>query len=166
MEPVLPVAEMMPVATARAVDKNRVGEEQAPGQLRVLIVEDNRDMARTMRTLLSRSGHEVQLAHSGPSGVEAARQWKPDVVLCDLSLPEMDGFEVARTLRQDPSLAATRLIAVSGHGRDEDRRGSHDAGFNLHLTKPVDPFELERILSRGERSTGERPCWSEPSELS
>jgi CheY-like chemotaxis protein len=116
-------------------------------KLRVLIVEDSHDTARTLRLLLTRFGHEVSMAHSGPAGVAAARQGRPDVVLCDLGLPEMDGYEVARALRRDPATASARLIAVSGYGQEEDRRRSEQAGFDLHLTKPVDPLELQRLLA-------------------
>jgi PAS domain S-box-containing protein len=114
--------------------------------LRVLIVEDNRDAAKTLGTLLRRYGHDVKLAHSGTSAVATAKQWGPDVVLCDLGLPEMDGYEVASILRQEPALAAARLIAISGYGDDEDRQRSRAAGFELHLIKPVDPAELQRLL--------------------
>jgi len=116
-------------------------------RLRILIVEDNLDAARTLGRLLTRYGHDVTMAHTGPAGVEAARKRHPEVVLCDLGLPEMDGFEVARTLRQDPETADARLIAVSGYGQDEDRRRSEEAGFDLHLTKPVDPADLQRLLT-------------------
>jgi signal transduction histidine kinase len=115
--------------------------------LRILIVEDNRDTAKTLLVLLKRYGHEVIMVHSGLSGVETARQWRPDVVLCDLGLPELDGYEVARTLRHDPVTAGARLIAVSGYGQEEDRLRSNQAGFDLHLTKPVDPLELQQLLS-------------------
>jgi CheY-like chemotaxis protein len=109
-------------------------------------VEDNLDAARTLDVLLTRYGHEVVTAHTGPAGVAAARKELPDVVLCDLGLPEMDGFAVARALRQDLATAPVRLIAVSGYGQEEDRRQSEQAGFDLHLTKPVDPAELWRLL--------------------
>jgi PAS domain S-box-containing protein len=134
--------------------------------LRVLIVEDNPDAARTLRILLTRFGHEVTVAHTGPAGVEAARRGRPDVILCDLGLPEMDGFDVARMLREDPATAPAQLIAVSGYGQDEDRRRSREAGFDLHLTKPVDPAELQRLLAvptgvKGQES-GVRSQESEP----
>jgi CheY-like chemotaxis protein/two-component sensor histidine kinase len=115
--------------------------------LRLLIVEDNVDTARTLRTLLTRSGHDVRMEHTGTAGVEAARHHRPDVVLCDLGLPEMDGFEVAAALRGDPATASVRLVAVSGYGQEEDRRRSEEAGFDVHLTKPVDPAELQRMLA-------------------
>ncbi len=115
--------------------------------LRILIIEDNADAARTLAKLLMRYGHEVTTAYHGPAGLESARALRPEVVLCDLGLPEMDGYEVARTLRSDPATQSIRLIAVSGYGQDEDRRRSEEAGFDLHLTKPVDPSELQRLLA-------------------
>ncbi|MCI0463720.1 MAG: response regulator [Gemmataceae bacterium] len=116
-------------------------------RLRILIIEDNEDAARTLGVLLTRYGHEVATAYTGRSGVDTAGQWQPDVVLCDLGLPEMDGYDVARTLRGDPATARARLIAVSGYGQEDDRRQAHQAGFDLHLTKPVDPTELQHVLA-------------------
>src|SRR5262249_34301312 len=107
--------------------------------------EDNRDAAEMLRLLLEFSGHEVQVAHSGPEGVRAAQQGQPDVVLCDIGLPGMDGYQVARALRHDPATAGIRLIAITGYGRDEDRCQALAAGFHEHLVKPVDP---ERLLDR------------------
>ena len=126
-------------------------------QLRILIVEDNPDTAKTLGLLLERYGYQVATAHSGTTGVQAAKELRPDIVLCDLGLPEMDGYQVATVLRQDPATAAARLIAVSGYGRDEDCRRSEAAGFDLHLTKPVDPAELQRLL---EDLPGNRPIRS------
>jgi|GEM_PF-991312 len=116
---------------------------------RVLVVEDNLDTSETLRDLLELSGFEVEIASSGADGVAAARRFHPDVVLCDLGLPGMNGYEVASTLRRDPATAAARLIALTGYGGDEDRRRSHEAGFDIHLTKPVDPDLLRRLLSTG-----------------
>jgi signal transduction histidine kinase len=116
---------------------------------RVLVVEDHLDTSETLRDLLELSGFEVEIAGSGTDGVAAARRFHPDVVLCDLGLPGMDGYEVASTLRRDPATAAARLIALTGYGGEEDRRRSLEAGFDLHLTKPVDPGLLRRLLSTG-----------------
>lgn len=115
--------------------------------LRILIIEDNADAARTLGRLLSRYGHNVKTAETGPLGIRTANSWQPQVVLCDIGLPEMDGFEVAQALRDDPKTASIPLIAISGYGQEDDRRNSREAGFDLHLTKPVDPFELQRLLS-------------------
>jgi two-component system CheB/CheR fusion protein len=116
------------------------------GHRRILVVEDNPDAAATLRDFLELSGHEVELANSGTDGVQAARDFHPEVVLCDLGLPGMDGYEVAAALRRDPETASAKLIAVTGYGREEDRRKSKEAGFDLHLTKPVDPVQLRRLL--------------------
>jgi CheY-like chemotaxis protein len=99
-----------------------------------------------MRDFLELSGYEVELACSGADGLTAARHFHPEVVLCDLGLPGMSGFEVAAELRRDPATRSAKLIAVTGYGRDEDRRRSKEAGFDLHLTKPVDPAQLRALL--------------------
>jgi signal transduction histidine kinase len=117
------------------------------GRRRVLIVEDILDTAETLRDFLELSGFEVEIAGSGGDGVAAAHQFHPDVVLCDLGLPGMNGYEVANVLRHDPATASTRLIALTGYGSDEDRKRSRAAGFDVHLTKPVDPGLLRRLLS-------------------
>jgi len=111
-----------------------------------LVVEDNRDGEEMLRILLQMDGHEVTMAYNGPAAVEAARRSPPDVVLCDLGLPGMDGYAVARALRQDSS-AGARLIALTGYGSEADQLRSREAGFDLHLTKPVAPDELERVLA-------------------
>jgi CheY-like chemotaxis protein len=126
------------------------GGSAGAGTLRILVVEDSRDGAESLRMLLSLSGHEVRVAHTGPAAVEAAREFRPSVVLCDLGLPGgMSGYDVARALRQDPATAPARLIAVSGYGQPEDQARARAAGFDLHLTKPVDPGELQRQLASG-----------------
>jgi signal transduction histidine kinase len=124
------------------------GQLPAPGESsrRVLVVEDNLDTAETLRDLLELSGFEVAVAASGSEGVSAAHEFRPEVVLCDLGLPGMNGFEVATALRQDPTTASARLIALTGYGGDEDRRRSREAGFDIHLTKPVEPSLLRRLL--------------------
>lgn len=115
---------------------------------RILIIEDNRDAADTLRDILEGDGHTVTVEYSGALGVEAARRCRPDVVLCDIGLPGMDGYEVAATLRDDPALAGTRLIAVTGYGQDDDRQRTQAAGFEAHLTKPLDIPTLQRFLNR------------------
>jgi signal transduction histidine kinase len=115
--------------------------------LRILVVEDNPDSADSLRMVLELYGYEVSVAYTGTAAVKAAEEWKPDVVLCDIGLPGLDGYGVASRLRHSPVTAKARLIAVTGYGREEDRRRSHEAGFDEHLTKPVDPDALQRLLS-------------------
>jgi signal transduction histidine kinase/CheY-like chemotaxis protein len=114
---------------------------------RVLIVEDNIDGAESMRMLLRHFGHTVQVAHTGPQGVIVANDWLPEVVLCDIGLPgDMDGYAVARALRENPQLDGLLLIALTGYGRDEDQSKAKAAGFDLHLTKPVDFTLLQQTI--------------------
>jgi CheY-like chemotaxis protein len=128
------------------------GEEEEPVEarhpLRVLVIEDNRDAAETLGDLLTLFGHEVELAHTGPDGIETARRFLPQVILCDIGLPEMDGYAVACELRRDPATAICHLVALTGYGRDSDRQRAEDAGFDLHLVKPVEPLQLESLLQR------------------
>jgi CheY-like chemotaxis protein len=140
----------IPLATAAAAAEDKPAVAQSARK--VLVVEDNPDAGAMMREFLELSGHEVALAASGKDGVEAARQFHPEVVLCDLGLPGMNGYEVAAELRRDPSTRSAKLIAVTGYGRDEDRRRSKEAGFDLHLTKPVDPAQLRALLEERQAS--------------
>ncbi|HEY3322251.1 MAG TPA: PAS domain S-box protein [Planctomycetota bacterium] len=120
-----------------------------PPSQRILIIEDNIDAAESLQTLLTVLGNEVAVAHSGPEGLERARQFKPQVVLCDIGLPgSMDGHAVARAMRRDPALSAVYLIAMTGYGQEEDRRRAREAGFDQHLTKPADTAALEQLLTR------------------
>jgi CheY-like chemotaxis protein len=123
----------------------------APGveRLRILVVEDNRDAAESLRILLELLGNVVSLAFTGPDGVRLAHQLQPDVVLCDIGLPGgLDGFGVATELRQDPATAKVRLIAITGYGSENDRERARKAGFDYHLTKPADPEALQQLLAR------------------
>jgi PAS domain S-box-containing protein len=116
-------------------------------KFRVLVVEDNPDSAESLRMLLDLSGFEVEVANTGPAGVDAAARFRPHAVVCDIGLPGLDGYQVAQILRKQPELAGTRLIAVSGYGRPEDVEKARRAGFNNHMTKPVDPYDLIGQLS-------------------
>ncbi len=129
------VAAPSPVSPASPEDGNKV-----------LVVDDNHDSAETLAALLGLAGYEVQIAYEGVSALAWAATHRPRVVLLDLGLPGMDGFQVARQLRQLPGLAQTRLIAITGYGQESDRRATAEAGFELHLTKPVDPDELARFI--------------------
>jgi two-component system, chemotaxis family, CheB/CheR fusion protein len=117
---------------------------------RILIVEDNEDAADLLSRLLELDGHQVWSADTGSEGVELAREVRPDVVLCDLGLPgAMSGFDVARFLRDDEVLRDALLIAITGYGRPEDKQRSAQAGFDAHVTKPVDMRTLKELLERG-----------------
>jgi PAS domain S-box-containing protein len=132
-----------------ALAESPTAPTRAGKPMRVLVVEDNRDAAESLRMLLELLGHEVRVAYTGPQGVQAAQGWRPDIVLCDLGLPGLDGYGVARELRLNPTTAQVRLLAVSGYGAEEDRVRSRQAGFDAHLVKPADPAELQRLLVPG-----------------
>ncbi len=114
---------------------------------RVLVVEDNLDTVHTLARVLQEMGHVVDYAINGYAAMELARRFKPDFILLDLGLPGMDGFELCRRLKRDEGLATTRFIAITGYAQEEYRQRSRDAGFDLHLTKPLDPRVLERLLA-------------------
>jgi PAS domain S-box-containing protein len=116
--------------------------------LRILVVEDNEDAAESLRLLLQKQGHEVRLACNGREALEAARAQCPEVMIVDIGLPEMDGYEVARRVRSDPGLRELALIALTGYGNAQDRQASSEAGFACHLVKPADPEVLEELLQR------------------
>ncbi|MGV3720183.1 MAG: PAS domain-containing protein [Actinomycetota bacterium] len=124
----------------------------ALGQLRILVVEDNQDAAETLRDLLQLSGYSVGLAHTGPQGLEMALTFQPEIILCDIGLPGLSGYEVAAALRRQAETAGLRLIAVTGYGSAADQERSRVAGFDLHLTKPVHPQDLHQALAKAMRS--------------
>jgi CheY-like chemotaxis protein len=125
---------------------------------RVLLVDDNEDAVESLSTLLRLEGYPVHVAHDGPTALVLAEAVRPEVFVLDIGLPGMSGYEIAKSLRRQPWGAHVHLIAATGWGQSEDRRRSHGAGFDLHLTKPVDPDELLALLSRlprhGTRSNG------------
>jgi signal transduction histidine kinase/DNA-binding response OmpR family regulator len=119
---------------------------------RILIVDDNVDAATTLGMLLRLDGHNIRFAHDGQAAVDAAAEFSPDVVLLDIGLPKLDGYEVARRLRARPETEEALLVAVSGYGQEEDRRRSKEAGFDHHLTKPVDFSVLRQVLPKASAS--------------
>jgi CheY-like chemotaxis protein len=129
-----PVASLQPVTNKSA-------------SVRIMIVDDNRDSADSLASLLQLDGHETQVAYSGRSALESASQFRPALVLLDIGLPGMDGYEVARHLRATPSTAGVGLVAVTGYSRSEDERRTRDAGFDAHLVKPIDLARLEHIIA-------------------
>jgi CheY-like chemotaxis protein len=114
----------------------------------VLVVDDNVDAATSFATLLQVGGHDVRTVHSGLEALSTARSFKPEVVFLDIGLPGMSGYEVAKQLRVGPSFKSTVLVAVTGWGSEEHKRQAKEAGFDFHLTKPVDAALIENIFSR------------------
>ena len=132
-----PVADGAPPAAAIAAEGPR---------RRILVVDDNVDAAEALGELLRDYGHEVATAHGGPQAIDNARLHRPEIVLLDISMPEMDGYEVAKRIRGEVGLGDALLVALSGYGEDRHRRLAREAGFDQHITKPVDASKLEELL--------------------
>jgi len=113
---------------------------------RILVVDDNVDAAEALGELLRDFGHEVATAHDGTRALDQARLHRPDIVLLDISMPEMDGYEVAKRIRGELGLGDALLVALTGYGEDRHRRLAREAGFDQHVTKPVDASKLEELL--------------------
>ena len=124
---------------------------------RVLVIEDNTDAAESLREALELGHHVVEVAYAGPEGIEKARAFSPDVVLCDIGLPGLDGYGVARAFRADPRLGSTYMVALSGYALQEDVERAKQAGFDRHMAKPPDLAALEALLA-------ERPAAAAPAE--
>jgi CheY-like chemotaxis protein len=122
----------------------------------VLVVEDNEDAREMLRLALESSGHVVEAAGDGPSGLARLQSFMPDVALIDVGLPGLDGYALARLARSRPETCGVRLVALTGYGQAEDRERALTAGFDRHVTKPVDPLLLEDLL----RDPGERQAES------
>jgi signal transduction histidine kinase/DNA-binding response OmpR family regulator len=126
----------------------KITEKDDPVARRVLLVDDNQDLLATVSALMRRVGHEVHVAHDGPSALEIAAAWQPEVMLIDIGLPGLDGYEVARRIRKLAMVPEIYLVAVTGYGQHEDRQRAHEAGFHHHLVKPVAFEELQRVLAQ------------------
>ena len=113
----------------------------------MVAIDDSLDTAEAVAELARSWGHEVAVVADGLAALELASKFPPDITLIDIGLPGMNGYEVARRLRQLPAMETARLVAITGYGREEDRRAALEAGFNLHLTKPVDPDRLKKLLA-------------------
>jgi CheY-like chemotaxis protein len=113
---------------------------------RLLVVDDNKDAAVSLATLLRLKGHEVRVAHDGPSALAMASAFRPSMVFLDIGMPEMDGYEVARRIRQQAGSQPVVLAALTGWGQEEDRRRSLAAGFDHHLVKPPEPTVIDSLL--------------------
>jgi len=124
-----------------------LSEPKTTSARRILVVDDNEDSAESLTILLSLAGHETHTAYDGLEAMEATERFKPDVILLDIGLPNLNGYEVARKIREQPWSQTMVLVALTGWGQEEDRRRSQEAGFNHHLTKPVDPLALTKLLA-------------------
>lgn len=138
----------LPFVSAAPVPDDRASDAALPAarQLRVLVADDNRDGAESLALLLRMRGHEVTVAHDGREALVAFDRVRPEVILLDIGMPELDGYEVARRIRQSPAGRAVTLIAITGWGQKDDRARALAAGFDHHFTKPVDPTRLDELL--------------------
>jgi CheY-like chemotaxis protein len=141
-----------PAAAARPApppsDQPRESAATAAAPRRILVVDDNVDATTTLSMLLVAQRHVVKVAHDGPAALTAAQEFRPDVVLLDIGLPRMDGYEVARRLRELPDMQNVLLVALTGYGQEDDRRRSAEAGFDVHLVKPVSLEALQGVLAK------------------
>jgi CheY-like chemotaxis protein len=142
----------LPLHQAQPLLQSSVAEDvaRAISTRRVLVIDDNVDVAEMLAAYLRQIGHEVIQAHDGRTGLDAALRHQPDVIVCDIGLPGLDGYEIARTLRKVPHLPSL-LIAVSGYGESADREKARLAGFSHHITKPADPLELADLIANNHR---------------
>lgn len=139
------------VVEAPPQDSGDVGDVgdvvSARNSRRILVADDNRDNATTLGMILEHAGHEVHLAHSGLDALELAKSIRPDIGVFDIGMPDLTGYEVAERIRHEAWGNSITLIAVTGWGQESDKRRSLAAGFNYHLTKPIDPVKLEQLLN-------------------
>ena len=140
------IIELLPTA-APATVTTAAAAPAASRPRRVLVIEDNVDAAESLKDLLELHGHVVEVAPDGPNGLTLARTFRPEVVLCDIGLPGMSGYEVARAFQRDPDLRGPLLVALTGYARPEDRQRALDAGFTRHVAKPPSAATLHRVVS-------------------
>jgi signal transduction histidine kinase/CheY-like chemotaxis protein len=143
----LPIADLQLPIDANEDNDNRKSAIEDRKSLRVLVVDDNADTVLSFSMLLEMSGHDVRTAHDGPTALQVALDYRPDVVLLDIGLPGLNGYEVAKRIRQQPDFKNVVLVALTGYGQDSDRQTALHAGFNHHMTKPVRLPQLEQILA-------------------
>ena len=140
----LPIAVESSAAVTAVKSAESTGQQRA---WRILIVDDNRDGADSLTTMLRLQGHETRTAYDGEQGVAEAEAYRPEIVLLDIGLPKMNGYDVCRTIRARPWGKSILMLALTGWGQDDDRRKSSEAGFDRHLVKPVDPKLLIELLA-------------------
>jgi CheY-like chemotaxis protein/two-component sensor histidine kinase len=149
----LPLAEHLESGIAHSVRPGDA-EPAVPPAVRILVVDDNQDSADSLGVVLSFLGADVRIAYDGQSALEALRTYHPSVVVLDLGMPGLDGYEVAHQVRRDPDLRDLTLIALTGWGQEQDRRRTREAGFDHHLVKPVDLEVLKTLLASLNGQTG------------
>jgi CheY-like chemotaxis protein len=142
----LPVATQEPSETSDAAPTDKLRTATATAH-RLLVVDDNKDAANSLAALLRLQGHEVRVAHNGLSGLEIAKTYRPEMIFLDIGMPEMDGYEVARRLRNDQDLKNIVLAALTGWGQQADRQRTAEAGFDHHLVKPADSKIVESLVA-------------------
>jgi CheY-like chemotaxis protein/anti-sigma regulatory factor (Ser/Thr protein kinase) len=154
----------LPVSTRQLgrYDAAPSAPDPAPQRLRVLIAEDNADARDSLQLLIELAGHEVEAAEDGPGALEKIRAVMPDVAVIDIGLPGMDGYAVARAVRQDPATRSVRLVALTGYGQADDKKRALDAGFDVHVAKPVDPEKLAGFLDGGPDVASRPPLRESP----
>jgi PAS domain S-box-containing protein len=140
----LPAADAAASTAASAVQTEPSRALATPR--RVLVIDDNNDAANALRLLLENDGHEVRVAHDGVSGLELAREYRPDYLLLDIGLPRLSGYDIAASVRSDPSLSGTTIVAITGYGQLHDRARTAAVGFDHHLTKPVEFSALQELF--------------------
>ena len=133
-------------APKREFPTQQSGKTVAPSRRRVLVVDDNADAAGALASLLRSYGHDVAESHDGKDALQVAEDFRPEVVLLDIGMPDMSGFEVARRLRERNASPRPLIVAITGWGKQEDQVRSRDAGFDLHLVKPVEEKPLMRVM--------------------
>jgi two-component system, chemotaxis family, CheB/CheR fusion protein len=139
---------------ARSAEPERARTRSVYRSRRVLVIEDNIDAAESLRAALELNGHRVAVAYNGHEALAKARQFRPEVAICDIGLPGMDGYALAQAFRADPELKQTVLMALSGYALPEDMQRAAEAGFERHLSKPPDLEQLEQLLSEARGSGG------------
>jgi PAS domain S-box-containing protein len=146
----------LPLATQQSVEQHleqyAMPTQNDTQKRRILVVDDNVDAGQTLAMLLRLSGSDVEITHDGPSALHTAEDFRPQVIFLDIGMPGMDGYEVARKLRACPLTSDVLLVALTGWGQEEDRRRTAEAGFDVHLVKPVAPDALESVLSHPKAS--------------
>jgi CheY-like chemotaxis protein len=146
----LPLANVGSMASTvvACVDSSTAQAPRVPSRTRVVVIDDNKNHTLSLQKLIQAMGHEVRVAYDGASAMKLLVNFVPDFALIDLGLPRINGYDLARWLRQQPQLREITLIAQTGWGREKDRKQARDAGYDHHLVKPIDPQQLAAILSQ------------------